>query len=235
MTFGSTKSNEVMTVLNEMRSGGFVFVKGYTPLHGNGEVADYYIQFGVNYGRIKDNDILDLQAVQNGTKPLNLHIKYGVWVDPQGNQHNRKAKDRSPMTVEFDIGMDDARLQAAVTKVLHHLTDPNPTTVDYTKEGKGMYSLDGDTDRVYIRDALRMFKNVTTEGDWPFKASSESVAIENAVRKTLRVGKYRQFFFEFGQFDYIIVNGAAITFDAEGEPIITDPAMVKEPVQVVAA
>ena len=226
MRFGSRQVGKVMDVLNGMRSGGFVLVKGYEPLHGHGEVADYYIQFGVNYGKIKDADIADLQAVAAGSKPLNVKVKYGVWVDELGNRHNRKAKGRTPMQVSFEVGMDDARLQVAVANVLNSLVNPKPSNVDYTQEAKGTYSLDGDPDRVYIRDALRVWKKVRTQGDWPFTASSEEVAVEKAVRDTLRVGRYRQFFFEAGQFEYISVSGTSIEFDANDEPVVAQPAMV---------
>jgi hypothetical protein len=220
--FNSQQVKEVMEVLNDMRSGGFVFVKNYAPVWGNGEVADYHLQFGISYASIKARDIADLTATLVSGK-LDLKIQYGTWMDQKGEQHSHKAKGRVYLPVQFNINMTDPRLQNAVKEVLATLKKPAKQMTQYTRRSKGVVSKPSGT---YIREVLRVHKRIQVEGEHLLKASSQDVAIKAAVWNTLRVSRYRQFVFEAGIFQYIIVNGTAITFDANGEPIATDPALL---------
>lgn len=207
----------IRDIFNESRSGGFFSIRRYEPEGGHGEIATYNCQFGVNYGNIKALDIADLDAILDGTKPISLTVRYGTHVDANGVQHSRKAKDRTPMTVTLSLDMTDSRLQQAVRDVRQSLINPRPATAEYDRWAKGGYALLGEGengDRLYIRDCLINGKEVHVRGDYPFKASSPDVAIRDAVRRTLRTGRYRQFILD-GRFESISISGESISQNGE--------------------
>ena len=220
--------NEIKTHLNESRSGGFVFVRGYE--NKQGEVADYYIQYGINYGALKNRDIQRCQNILDGKEPLTLTAKFGVWVDAQGNKSNRKAKDRTAMTETLVLDMSDARLRTAVAEVMESLVNPAPARAEYNKEAKGLYENENDG-VLHLRDALLVHKEVKKEGEYPFTASSAEVAVRDAFRRKLLVGRYRQFIFD-GRFEAISIGGVSILVDGIDEKLyFADPAAVREAVR----
>jgi len=217
--------------LNESRSGGFAFIRGYE--NKQGEVADYWIQFGISYGALKAKDILRCQSILDGQEQLALTVKFGVYVDQQGNRHNRKAEGRTPMTETLVLDMTDSRLRTAVEEVKESLVHPAPARASYSKEAKGLYENDSDG-ALHFRDALLVHKEVRKEGEYPFSASSPEVAIRDAVRRKLYSGRYRQFIFD-GRFEAISVGGVAILVDGIDEKLyFADTVAVREAVQAQA-
>jgi len=211
--------------LNAQRSGSFCCIRGYE--NNRGEIADHWVQFGISYPNIVAADVATLTEIIEGRKPFALEVKYGAWVDGRGEQFNRKAADRSPMTITLTLDMTDARLRAAVAHVREHLLHPDEATVQYDKAAKGAYSLGEGHKTFYIRDCLRVHKVVHKRGDYPFKASSQDVAIRDAVRGDLRVGRYRQFVMD-GRWDSMTVGGQSILVDGiEERYFIAAPEQVK--------
>ena len=228
-----TSLSVIKREMNEARSGSFVCIRGYE--NKQGEVSDYWIQFGVNYGKLKERDVAQCRRWLDNSEPLSLTVKFGVYVDQQGNRHNRKAKDRTPMTETLVLDMADSRLRTAVEEVMEHLINPDPVRATYTAEAKGLYSNDSD-DVLHVRDALLVHKVVRKEGEYPFSASSAEVAVRDGVRRKLGVGRYRQYVFD-GRFDAVTIGGVSILVDGIDEKLyFADPAAVREAVreQVVA-
>lgn len=237
---------QVLSHMNTARSGGFACVHGYekrvckckpsedgTPCQNPDhiEIADHYVQFGVSYASIRAKDIVNLKAILAGDKQLSVTVKYGVWMDADGVPHNVKAKGRVPMKVEIAIDMSDERLRTAVEDVLDSLEHPKQAAVDYTAKAKGTYEYDG---KFYIRDALAVHKVVRQEAEYPFSASSQEVAIKDAVKRTLITGKYRAFVFD-GRFDFITVSGRAIMVDGMDESLyFIEPELAKSVINAPA-
>ena len=119
------------------------------------------------------------------------------------------------MTKRFNLDMEDERLKTAVREVLHGLENPAPARASYDKKAKGLYENESDG-RIHVRDALKVHKVVREEGDYGQKASKPEVAIKDAVRRTLRTGRYRQFIFD-GRFESITISGQAILVDGIDE------------------
>jgi len=217
--------------LNESRSGGFMFVRGYE--NKEGEVSDYWLQFGISYPALKARDIIRCQSILDGNEPLTLTVKFGVYVNANGERFNRKAEGRTPMTETLVLDMTDSRLQTAVAEVMESLIHPAPAKASYSKEAKGLYENENDG-VLHLRDALLVHKEVRKEGEYPFSASSADVAIRNAVRRQLLTGRYRQFIFD-GRFDAISIGGVAILVDGIDEKMyFADTVAVREAVQAQA-
>jgi hypothetical protein len=110
--------------------------------------------------------------------------------------------------------MTDDSLRTAVRNVLYSLENPAPAKVSYDKESKGQYGLDkADGEHcLYIRDCLRVHKAVRVEGEYKVKCSSPEVAIKDAVRRKLGVGRYRQFIMD-GRWESLTLGGQAILID----------------------
>ena len=223
---------QVQELLDGSRSGGFFCIRGYENDHG--EIADHYLQFGINYGEIKRRDIGTLTEIAAGRKPLAVEVAYGVWLAPDGVAHNRKAKDRVQSRVTLSLDMTDDRLKVAVNAVLESLRNPTPARATYNKEGKGLYE-NGSDGALHIRDALTVHKVVREEGEYEFEASSQDVAIEKAVRRTLLTGRYRQFIFKgkplddgSPRYESITISGQAILSGAGDTTLFALPEAVKE-------
>jgi hypothetical protein len=226
---------QVEELLNDSRSGGFFCIRGYENEHG--EIADHYLQFGINYGAIKDRDIATLTEIAEGRRPLALDIKYGVWLDTDGIAHSRKAKGRIPSTVTLSIDMTDDRLKAAVSEVLDAMRNPAPARAEYVKEAKGLYENQSDG-AIHIRDALAVSKVVRAEGDYEFSASEQATAIKKVIRGTLLTGRYRQFIFQGkpfedgrARFESITVSGQAILSGTGDTTLFALPETVRENVR----
>jgi hypothetical protein len=221
-------------IFNDARSGGFVRINGY--VNREGEVANHIIQFGVNYGNLVASDIATCEAILRGEQPsYALDVVRGVWMDTLGQEHTRKAKDRTYMTVRTNLTMADSRLETAVNSVLNSLRNPAPARAEYDKEAKGFYSLEGEPERLYIRDALRVWKQIIQAGEYGQTASAFDVAAKDAVRRNLKTGRYRQFNFADGAFDSIVIGGMEVLHDGvDSQSYVAMPAPASAPALALA-
>ena len=219
-------------------SGRFVSVKGYTAE--TGEVADYSLQFGCYYGNLLEEDSALLKDICAGKYTGAIDVKHGVYVDgglsssssgvavavdgaaapmilDLGDTRikNRAAKGRTSHILQYTLAGNDPLVIAAASALLKGIESPKDTEADYSKEGKGIYSLDRQDGEShwYLRDGLIVSKNVIQEGEKKFSASLPETAIKKAVRKLLKSGRYRAFNLTEGNFRSIKIEGAELIYD----------------------
>ena len=237
----------LIDLLNSQRGGSFFVLHGYISkasvkgtMDGDGEEADYYCQYGVNYGSLKEADIAAVrQARYDGWLPtVDFRVTRGTYIDGDGNEHDRKAKGRTFHTVRFTPTAEE--IGTALAEILNSLEAPKPATAHYDKEAKGMYSNQSDGSW-HIRECLIVHRVTTREGDWKPKATSRRVAVRNAVKKALKLktARYRQFCFskevkpdgmpEGDRFESITIGGQSILVDAANDTtLLALPEHVKE-------
>lgn len=198
------QKQSVLNTFNANPSGCFIGVQGYE--NSFGEVANYTLQSGVNYGNIKDKSIEKLKELKEGKAEQSVHVKCNVWKNPDGSITNRKGKDRTFETYENDYSFDCEDFQNACDEILNGLTNPRESSQTFDKEAKGLYSIDGET--LYIRDCLKVTKTVVKEGEYAQSATLPFNALKDAIKGLLPVSNYRTFKLE--NFESISINGNVI-------------------------
>jgi len=74
--------SQLKRVFNEARAGGFAFIRGYEPLIHPGEVADYHLQFGINYASVKARGIRRMDKMI-ADKDRSVHVEHNAWILPE--------------------------------------------------------------------------------------------------------------------------------------------------------
>tara|TARA_Y100000310_G_C20660848_1_gene804687 strand:+ start:1008 stop:1919 length:912 start_codon:yes stop_codon:yes gene_type:complete len=72
----------IQDIFNDTPAGSFFHVRGYEAKNGHGEVADYFLQHGINYPSIKIKSELLLVAIQNGVGFDGVKVRHGIWIHP---------------------------------------------------------------------------------------------------------------------------------------------------------
>ncbi|MFA5311696.1 MAG: hypothetical protein WC375_00090 [Methanomassiliicoccales archaeon] len=184
---------------------GIIFVSGYESVTGCGEVANYFYLKGIDYGNMKKRSLAIISKLESDPD-FKIHTKYYAWVDAEGVESNRRAKDRKLEIRKHEYKHGDSLLTEAFAKVRKSIEAPRPPTVEYEKEGNGVYDLAG---VLYIRDCLLICKEVTRKGDRSIKATSELVALSDAIERLTPRSKYRAVKLD-GRFGYISVGGQLV-------------------------
>ena len=228
---------ELATFMTEATSGRFAALRGYKS-EGTGDVSDITIQFGCYYGTLLDEDAKFLNSVLDGTTTGNISVKHGVWLEgvlPAGNYSvevtdngqtstemidleskqisNQESKARRKAFLSYSLPYGDSMVQKAAKALLSSILNPAPKNVEYEKEGKGLYSLDG---TLYLRDALIREKTIIEKGERKFKASAPATAVKDALRKQMKTGNYRTFRLKEGNFSTLTMEKSTISY-ADGK------------------
>ncbi len=206
-TFKADERDKLLETFNSNPGGAFISILGYESIGGEGERADYQLQSGVNYDKVKKMSIDKLQAMIAGLVP-SVHVKCNTWKDDvTGEMTNRKKEGRTLITFEQTYKWDSLEFQAAARELLDQLQNPKKVDSPFTKEAKGLYSIEGQV--LYIRECLVMNKKVHTHGQRPVSATTPEMALKNEIKDQLPISNYRQFKLD-GRFDSISVNHAKI-------------------------
>lgn len=206
---------ELVALLNDMTHGGFCHIAGY--VNEAGEVADHYLQAGINYGNIqaKSRTIVQdwLTALRADEAPATMpviEVRYKTWIGEDGLENNRKANGRVRKEVEKTLDPTNpahrAELVAALTELDNRYDPARPRQkgADYQKEATGLYSLDRQDGKMmfYFRDCIRLHKKVWVEGDYSSETtgaetgfSTGEKALLKAIEAHLPVGHVRQYKF----------------------------------------
>ena len=198
------QKQEVLNTFNANPSGCFIGIQGYENSHG--EIANYTIQSGVNYGNIKNLSIEKLNDIKAGKDIKDITVKCDIWENADGTVTNRKATGRTFKTITTAYKWDSDDFQKACDEILQGMLAPKKVEQSYDKEAKGLYSIDDDT--LYIRECLVVTKAVVKDGVYPESAQLPFNALKDAIRKLLPVANYRTFKLE--SFQSITINGSII-------------------------
>lgn len=191
-----------------------IHVHAYESKNGYGEVSNYFYLKGIDYGKMKDRSLDILNEIADNPD-FSITVTRGVWKNSIGkiNPTNRKNKiysvyDTNTQTYVFDNEL----LMQAIQKIEQSILNPQYKGADYDKHGNGIYEYDK---TLHIRDCRLLHKIVLREGDYPQKASSELVALTDALKRQLPISKYRQVRLD-GRFDYITIGGQIVMQDEDG-------------------
>jgi hypothetical protein len=213
---GNASDKETLiSMISEAPKGGIIHVKAYESKGGYGEVADYFYLKGVDYGKMKERSLAKLKEIADNEN-FSIKVTRGVWTGKDGIKHNRKAKGRTYSVVTETYTADNPMMNEAIREIEHSILNPYKKGAEYQKEGNGVYSMEDQS--LHIRDCQLLHKIVLREGDYPKKASSENVALRNAIKRSLPISKYRQVKLD-GRFDYISVGGQILMQDESGENV----------------
>lgn len=206
----TTDRKVIFETFNQNPSGAFVFIKGYEPVGGEGEVADYYIQTGIKYPNVVQASIKKLQEMMRGEhEELTGHILItcNCWKDKQGILHNREAKDRTLVTDTKIYSHSDQVFLDVCKDLLDQLKNPKEKETSFEKEAKGLYSMETKegVDVLYVRDCLVLRKVIIKFGQQPVKATLPLQALKDYIKRLLPVGNYRMFKLD-GRFEKIAIN-----------------------------
>lgn len=194
----------VLNTFNANPSGCFIAINGYE--NANGEVSNYQLRSGVNYGTIVDKSIEALLDIKAGKTVDKISVECNVWQNEDGTYTNRKAAGRKLVSIKQDYDVKSVEVQEACDAILNGLQNPRETTTSYDKEAKGLYSMDDET--LYIRDCVVINKTVVTNGVYPVTASLPVNALKDTIKRMLPVSTYRTFKLE--SFDSVAINGTVI-------------------------
>ena len=134
MEFTVDQKDQLLETFNSNPSGAFIFITGYEPVKGEGEVANYQLQSGISYDNIKQRSIKMLEKIKAGEDIQTLHVECQTWKKPDGTFTNRKAKDRTLVKHQADYSWDDKDFQDACEELMQGLTDPKKTSQPFDKE-----------------------------------------------------------------------------------------------------
>lgn len=212
-----SERNALIDAIANAPKASIIFVKRYEAKNGYGEVADYFYLKGVDYGSMKQRSIDKLVDIESDSD-FSLTVTWNEWWDTVKDKKttaNAKNKELRKNKVTFHAG--DHRLTEAIAAVRHGILNPRQRETVYEQEGNGVYTQVTDAGLcLHVRDCQRLQKNVVKGGDWPVKASSEKVALKNALKGLLPISKYRQVRLD-GRFDYITVAGQVVMQSEGGE------------------
>ena len=237
----SVVMEDLQALMDRQRSGTIFCIREYVDKQL--VTANHWLQHDINYGRVRQKSIDMLRGmIENGIDPLT--VKSGTRLDCNGNMHTMPGKDvkldadnnpvidpetgkplkiartNTPMVLELDG--TDQRVKDAADTLLYELEHPKPPRKVYNSTGKGGATAEVDGEICfYIRDCLTVGRQ-HVEGEYKFNASSPAIAIKDALRKTLPVGRYRQFkltykqdgrSYEYGDWGCITMGGQAVLCD----------------------
>jgi hypothetical protein len=203
-----TRTN-LIRLIDEAPHAGFIVVHNFSGKSNHGEIATYTYCKGINYPNAVAKSLSILAELENNPM-YSITVKRGTWQDGQGNINptNRKSKTFSnPVVIETTYGHCDGILASAIARVKKSLTCPEAPTKAYVKLGNGIYQDDDGT--LSLRDLRLVSKTVHTKGDYPFTASGEEIAIADAIKADMPVGKYRQFRLD-ADYESISIGGQEI-------------------------
>jgi hypothetical protein len=209
MIFTPDQKSALVETFNTNPSGCFISIQGYASINGCGEVANYQLQSGINYGNIVKMSIEKLEKIKEGTLgDKTVHVKCQTYKNPDGTFSNRKSKERTLVTFEKDYANTDKEFQDACDEIMEGLKNPKESTNVYEKEATGLYSIEGEA--LYIRDCLVHKKTITKFGERPVSATLPENALKEAIRRMLPANNYRTFKLDLERFERIAINHTEI-------------------------
>jgi len=211
----ATNIDEICKLADELQSGCFIFVRGYHA--SNGEVANYWLNYGRDYVRIKENFIEKLKAILWKGDLLVLNLHYTTWVDEKG-EHAREAAGRTKTRVELrglDSNDPDVRqvlremLRSYAVRQMRHAR--SGTIRKFDRQAKGIY-IHNLTNTIYFRMSTLVCKEVIQ------LATVESYSTRRAAIKQMIKDKFLKMrAFKLGKFESMSIGGRQLLWKEVSE------------------
>lgn len=225
-SFTVDQRKELVEAFNQSPSGSYIYIENYQSAVGSGEVADYYLQFGIKYENALNASLEKLKLVKEGKILKYVNVDWAAYVDTNGNLHSRPAEGRTLQKQPTkQVYWNDSDFQSACDEIAESLTAPKKTENNFKNEGKGLYS-HADSDTLYIRECLLILKKVTKSGPASNpRGISYEKALKDEIRSLLPVSQYRSFRLD-GRFDRVSINHIKILPDV-ADPIEVSLGLIK--------
>lgn len=217
----------IVDLISDAKHGGFMRVHALRPKTGHGEVSDYTFCKGISYPNAVAKSLAMLDAL-DATIDFAVTVTRGVWTDDNGNINptNRKSKEfHKPKTITETYSRNSPEMKDALLKLRISLVAPAAPTKEYKSLGNGVYEDEGG--KLYIRDLRLVSKNVIQHGGYPFEAKGAVTAIQDAIKKSMPVGNYRQFNLD-GDYAALTFGGMEISVENVEEKANAEVAEVAE-------
>ena len=196
-----------------LKGGMFVFIKGYCKNEVRKEKVVYseksnvYVNADVSYERTYSRSAEMLTEIEKDPN-LKLEVVRNTWVDKDGNEFDRKAKDRTlKENIKETITPADKDFAEAVAKVRKGIVDPKQVADNMEKVGKSTYD-NANTGKTYFRNVLVNQKiTVDEQGKYPVQCQKRVNAIADKIREMLPIGKYRNYVLDDEMVDMLDEKG----------------------------
>ena len=201
----SVQMEEILKHADELQSGCFIFIRGYHA--SNGEVANYWLQYGRDYVRIKENLIEKIKAILWKHELFSINVDYWTWLDDKG-EHAVHAKDRKEVHVELKrLTTLDDDLRQSLRELLRNYGVRQAREVKngvsvrpYDKLAKGIY-IDRDN-VIHFRMSTLAHKEVLV----PPAKKAYSIR-KSAIKQALKDKFLKLKAFKLGQFESMSIGG----------------------------
>jgi len=206
----------------------FVHIHGYINEHG--EIQNATVHADASYDSVYSRSAEKLTAIENDTA-LSFDIVRNAWIDANGTEYNRKAKDRTLKTgIKETITPADQDFAEAVAKVRKGIVDPKTITNNMEKIGNSVYENE-QTNRIYLRNVLIHNKTVVQAGKYDPVCSARINVISKAIRMMLPIGEYRTYILDdemmdveadgkmtkLPRFEYVAIMGESVSSSSSSE------------------
>ena len=231
---------DVLDFLDDQQRGGYAYIHGYCS--STGEVAHHWVQGACHYENMVARSVamIDSGALLAEIEANGLEVVRGKWVNGAGVESptNRKSVKKgftvfatSRRVYDLSNEQDRATIVAEIARLREQLTEPKTVDQGYHAEAKGAFSREGEAAGVlYLRGCMTVHKHVIQQGEYKPKASAESTAIRETMRRLLPVGRYRAYKLH-DNFEHISLGGLNIIQGAnlsQWELALTEAGAVAE-------
>lgn len=198
--------DEIIRAANELQSGCFIFIRNYRS--SNGELANYWLHYGRDYVRIKENLIEKLKAILWKGEPFSIDVDYWTWLDKDGEhavekECRKEARVRLTGLTAIDPDLEQVLRKMLRTYAVKQMKQARSGTAmprQFDRQAKGIY-----IDRkgnIHFRMCTLAIKRVI-EPAAKKKYSVRKSAIAQAVRdKFLKLKA-----FKLGSFESMSIGG----------------------------
>jgi hypothetical protein len=244
MTYGghevAPNIGEICKIADDLQSGCFICVHRYHA--SNGEIADYWLNYGRDYVRIKANFIEKLKGILWKNEPFGIEVDYTTWVDDKKVEHSHDAKaskvkdgepkGRTKVHVVQILDATDPDLRQVLREMLrtyavrHMMRVRSGTIQRFERKAKGIY-LDRDG-KIHFRMSTLVWKKVIQPATVEHYSIRKS-AIAQAVRdKFLKLKA-----FKLGQFESMSIGGRQLLWGAVANRVPFDELVQGETVNAL--
>jgi hypothetical protein len=206
----------IIAVINDAQHGGFIRVHNFKGKGNYGEIANTTYCKGINYANLLKNSIEILDEIE-ANPSFSIAVTRGVWVNDKDeisptNRKNKKYPFAKTITKTYSKKDENLKpiLLAAFKAIRKSLTDAKEPTKEYEKLGNGIYQDENGV--LFLRDLRLARKDIVIKGDYPHIASSEEVAVANAIKRNMPISKYRMFRCD-GDYTSISIGGVELAQD----------------------
>lgn len=188
-----------------VQPGQFIFIKAYKSE--NGEISDYWLHYGRDYGKMKERFVEQLRKALWGGLPLEIKVDYKTFIDPKTNKEYPRNKDGSGR-IESDIVLDnlsetDPDVRKVLVNMLQSYNKQSAKTNVRSKKATGIYINEKNKSLCIRMCSLASKREVEKAPNPSHEYSTKPAAIRKAIKD--RFLRLREF--KLDRFESISIGG----------------------------